>query len=62
MESVEEGCEKDRRAGRDQTWMLESEDPERRKLEVGSTARVVIDWRWDCEVDICRPVHSYTLC
>ncbi len=43
LESVDEACEKERSPGRDQIWMFESEDPERRKLEVGSTAREVID-------------------
>lgn len=36
-----EGWEKDKSEGNDQSWRLESEDPERMKLKVGSTARQV---------------------
>ena len=52
--------EKDKRLGRDQTWMMESVEPERKKLELGSTARAVTCWRCDVGVDTSRPVHIYT--
>ena len=51
--------EKERRAGMDQIRMFESGDPERRKLDVGSTTRHVVACRWDGGVETCRPVHSY---
>lgn len=57
--SVDEGWTKERRAGRDQTWMLESGEPERRKLPVGSTATLVTAWRCERGVEIDRPVQSY---
>ena len=50
---------KDRSVGSDQTWILESSEPESRKLAVESAARHVMVCRWDCGVEICRPVHSY---
>lgn len=53
----EEGVEKERSEGRDQTWMFESAEPERRKDDVGSMARDVTGWRWDWGVVIWRPVH-----
>ena len=57
--SVPDGTENERSDGIDQTWIFESRDPERRKLDVGSTARQVVTWRWDCGVDTWRPVPSY---
>lgn len=57
--SLTDGAEKDSNEGIDQSWRLESEDPDSRKLEVGSTARHVVGWRWACGVDIWRPVPSY---
>jgi hypothetical protein len=39
--------EKERSEGRDHRWMLESADPERKKLEEASTASVVVAWRCD---------------
>lgn len=37
--------------GMDQRCILQSGDPDRRKLEVWSTARHVVGCRWDCGVD-----------
>ena len=31
--------------GIDQTWIVESVEPDKRKLKVGSAARHVVDWR-----------------
>ena len=38
-------AENESRPGIDQTWIVESVEPDRRKLEVGSTARHVVDCR-----------------
>lgn len=38
----EEGVEKDSNTGNDQTWMLESEEPVRRKFESGDMESVVM--------------------
>lgn len=59
LESVDEEARNDSRDGMDQRCMLESGDPDRRKFDVGSTARHVVGWRWDCGVDTWRPVHNY---
>ncbi len=58
VESVAEGCEKDRRAGMDQIWIVVSAEPERIWVEDGSTARVVTGCRCDGVVEIWRPVQS----
>ncbi len=56
--SVVEGELKESNNGRDQTCIdCESEEPERIKLDVGSTARLVTGERCDCEVETWRPVH-----
>jgi hypothetical protein len=47
--------EKERIAGRFQTWTMESVEPERKKLDVGSTASDVTGWRWEVEVETNRP-------
>ena len=44
-------AEKERSEGMDQRWMLESGEPESRKLQVRSTARRVVGWRWACGVE-----------
>lgn len=38
----EEEWEKDRSFARDQTWILESPEPDKIKFELGSTARQVV--------------------
>jgi len=38
--------EKERREGRDQTWILESAEPERRCVKDGEIVRWVTGWRW----------------
>lgn len=43
--SLAEEAENESRPGMDQTCAVESVEPDRRKLEVGSTARHVVDWR-----------------
>jgi hypothetical protein len=52
--------EKERIEVRFQTWIMASDEPERKKLDVGSTAMDVTGWRWDVEVDIKRPEHICT--
>lgn len=42
---VEGGFAKNSSPGSDQTWILASEDPDRMKLEVGSTAKDVTGCR-----------------
>ena len=49
--SLPDGVENDSSNGIDHTWMFESRDPERRKLDVGSTFKQVVAWRWDCGVE-----------
>ena len=51
--------EKDKIEGNVQTCIMESEDPERKKFEVGSTAIDVTGSRWEVEVETSRPEHSY---
>lgn len=51
--------ENERIAGNDQTWIMASEDPERKKLEVGSTAIDVTGWRWEVDVETRRPEQIY---
>lgn len=41
--SLADEAENDSNPGIDQTWIVESVEPDRRKLEVGSTARHVVD-------------------
>ena len=43
--SLADEAENESRPGIDQTCMFESVEPDRKKLEVGSTARHVVDWR-----------------
>lgn len=43
--SLADEAEKESRSGIDQTWIVESVEPDSRKLEVGSTARHAVDWR-----------------
>lgn len=45
------GARNDSRDGMDQRCILASGDPDRRKFDVGSTARHVVGCRWDCGVD-----------
>jgi hypothetical protein len=52
--------EKERMAGRAQTWIMASGEPERKKLEVGSTASAVTGWRCEVDVDTRRPEHICT--
>lgn len=47
--------EKDRMEGRDHTWIMASGEPERKKLDVGSTAMLVTGWRWAVDVETRRP-------
>jgi hypothetical protein len=51
--------EKERMAGRAQTCTMASGDPERKKLEVGSTAMDVTGWRWEVDVETRRPEQIY---
>jgi hypothetical protein len=51
--------EKDKIEGRVHTCIMESEDPERKKFEVGSTAIDVTGSRWEVEVETRRPEYSY---
>lgn len=57
--SLVDEAENDRSVGIDQTWILESSEPERKKFDEESAARQVIVCRWDWGVEIERPVHSY---
>lgn len=56
---AEGGFENDSSRGSNQTWILASEDPDRMKLEVGSTANDVTGCRCDGEVETWRPVQVY---
>jgi hypothetical protein len=47
--------EKERMAGSAQTCTMASEEPERKKLEDGSTAMQVTGWRWAVDVETSRP-------
>jgi hypothetical protein len=47
--------EKDRMAGRAQTWTMASDEPERKKLDEGSTAMDVTGCRCDVDVETRRP-------
>jgi hypothetical protein len=51
--------EKDNMAGRAQTWTMASGEPERKKLEEGSTAMDVTGWRCEVEVETRRPEQIY---
>jgi hypothetical protein len=51
--------EKDNMAGRAQTWTMASDEPERKKLDEGSTARDVTGCRCDVDVETRRPEHIY---
>ena len=53
------GDEKDSREETDQTWMLLSALPERRKLEDASTTRAVTDCKCACDVTTNRPLCVY---
>jgi hypothetical protein len=47
--------EKDRMAGSAHTWTMASGEPERKKLDEGSTARDVTGCRCDVDVETRRP-------
>lgn len=51
--------EKESMAGRLQTWIMASEEPERKKLEYGSTVSDVTGWRCEVDVETRRPEHIY---
>ena len=55
--SADDCLEKVMRSGRDQTCTLESSEPERMKLFVGSTTRDVTGCRWVAGVITCLPVQ-----
>jgi hypothetical protein len=48
---------KERIDGSAHTCIIASGEPERKKFEVGSTARLVTGWRCDVDVDTRRPEH-----
>lgn len=56
---LEVSGEKDRTAGSVHTWTMASDDPERKKLDDGSTARDVTGWRWAVDVETRRPEQIY---
>lgn len=49
--------EKERIVGSAHTWTMASGDPDRKKLDEGSTARDVTGWRWAVDVETRRPEH-----
>jgi hypothetical protein len=51
--------EKDRIAGRAQTWTMASDEADKKKLDDGSTARDVTGWRCDVDVETRRPEQIY---
>jgi hypothetical protein len=51
--------EKERMAGSAHTWIMASDEPDRKKLDEGSTARDVTGWRCEVEVETRRPEHIY---
>jgi hypothetical protein len=53
--------EKERMAGSAHTWTMASDEPERKKLDEGSTAMDVTGWRCDVEVETRRPEHIYVV-
>ena len=60
-EEVKSAGEKDNSAGKDQTCIVESEDPVRMYDELGETAMQVTGCRCAGEVEMKRPVHVYHL-
>ena len=49
--------ENERSDGSAQTCTMASGEPERKKLEVASTASEVTGWRCDVDVETSRPEH-----
>ena len=54
--------EKDNIEGSAHTWIMASEDPERKKLEDGSTTMHVTGWRCEVEVETRRPEQIWRTC
>jgi hypothetical protein len=58
MGEREASGEKDSMAGSAHTWIIASEEPERKKLEDGSTTMLVTGWRCEVDVETRRPEQT----
>jgi hypothetical protein len=58
MGEREASGENDSIEGRAHTWIIASEEPERKKFEDGSTTMLVTGWRCEVEVERRRPEQT----